>query len=57
VTDQLVGRVDLHVHSTVSADGSSSIADHARRAVVLGLAEVGLCEHLDLDPVTEHAAT
>jgi histidinol-phosphatase (PHP family) len=43
-------RVDLHVHSTLSADGASSIADHARRAVALGLAEVGFCEHLDLDP-------
>jgi histidinol-phosphatase (PHP family) len=50
VTDQVVGQVDLHVHSTVSADGTSSIADHARRAAELGLAEVGLCEHLDLDP-------
>jgi histidinol-phosphatase (PHP family) len=42
--------VDLHVHSTCSVDGASSIADYARRAAALGLAEVGFCEHLDLDP-------
>jgi histidinol-phosphatase (PHP family) len=42
--------VDLHVHSTCSADGASSIADHARRAARLGLAGVGFCEHVDLDP-------
>ncbi len=42
--------VDLHVHSTCSADGASSIDDHIRRAVTLGLAEVGFCEHADFDP-------
>jgi len=42
--------VDLHVHSTCSADGRSSIADHARCAADLGLAEVGFCEHVDFDP-------
>jgi histidinol-phosphatase (PHP family) len=42
--------VDLHVHSTCSVDGVSTIEDYARRAVNLGLAEVGLCEHVDLDP-------
>jgi histidinol-phosphatase (PHP family) len=42
--------VDLHVHSTCSADGASSIADYARRAVRLGLEEVGFCEHADFDP-------
>jgi histidinol-phosphatase (PHP family) len=41
---------DLHVHSTCSADGSSTIADYARRATRLGLAEVGFCEHADFDP-------
>jgi histidinol-phosphatase (PHP family) len=44
------GYVDLHVHSTCSADGGSSIAEHARRAATLGLAEVGFCEHMDFDP-------
>jgi histidinol-phosphatase (PHP family) len=43
-------RLDLHVHSTCSADGVSSLAAHARRAAELGLVEVGFCEHVDLDP-------
>ena len=42
--------VDLHVHSTCSVDGISPIEDHARQAATLGLAEVGFCEHVDLDP-------
>jgi len=49
-------RLDLHVHSTASADGESSIADHARRALALGLEEVGFCEHVDLDPRDRHCA-
>ena len=42
--------VDLHVHSTCSVDGGSSIEEYARQAEILGLAEVGYCEHVDLDP-------
>jgi histidinol-phosphatase (PHP family) len=42
--------VDLHVHSTCSGDGASSIAEYARRAAALGLEEVGFCEHVDFDP-------
>jgi histidinol-phosphatase (PHP family) len=42
--------VDLHVHSTCSGDGVSSIAEHARHARSIGLAEVGFCEHIDFDP-------
>ena len=42
--------VDLHVHSTCSADGVSTMAEHARRAVELGLRAVGFCEHADFDP-------
>jgi histidinol-phosphatase (PHP family) len=42
--------VDLHVHSTCSVDGGSSIEEYARQAKVMGLAEVGCCEHVDLDP-------
>jgi histidinol-phosphatase (PHP family) len=45
----MVTAADLHVHSTCSADGESSIADHARQAARLGLAEVGFCEHADFD--------
>ena len=44
------GLVDLHVHSTCSVDGGSSIEEYARQAEVVGLAEVGYCEHVDLDP-------
>jgi histidinol-phosphatase (PHP family) len=44
------GYMDLHVHSTCSADGKSNIAGYARRATTLGLAEVGFCEHMDFDP-------
>jgi histidinol-phosphatase (PHP family) len=42
--------LDLHVHSACSADGASTVADYARRAAALGLAEVGFCEHQDFDP-------
>lgn len=42
--------MDLHVHSNNSVDGRSSIDQYARRAAELGLAEVGFCEHVDLDP-------
>ena len=41
--------IDLHIHSTCSADGGASIAEYARRAQELGLVEVGLCEHVDFD--------
>ncbi len=42
--------IDLHVHSTCSADGVSRIAEYALRGQTLGLAEVGFCEHADFDP-------
>lgn len=42
--------LDLHVHSTCSADGSSSIGEYARSAAETGLVEVGFCEHADFDP-------
>ena len=42
--------VDLHVHSTCSADAESSIEEYTQQAEILGLAEVGFCEHVDLDP-------
>lgn len=42
--------MDLHVHSTCSGDGRSSIIDHARQARSIGLAAVGFCEHADFDP-------
>ena len=42
--------VDLHVHSTCSVDGISSIEEYVRQAESLRMAEVGFCEHADLDP-------
>jgi histidinol-phosphatase (PHP family) len=42
--------VDLHVHSTHSADGLSSIAEYSRDARALDLVELGFCEHADFDP-------
>jgi len=42
--------MDLHVHSTCSADGRSSIAEHVQQAAALGLVELGFCEHVDFDP-------
>lgn len=49
--------IDLHVHSTCSGDGASSLAAQAQRAVELGLAEVGFCEHADFDPRDEGYGT
>jgi histidinol-phosphatase (PHP family) len=42
--------MDLHVHSTCSSDGRSSIRDYARQARSAGLMAVGFCEHADFDP-------
>ena len=42
--------IDLHVHSTCSIDGASTIEEYALRAEGLGLAEIGFCEHVDFDP-------
>lgn len=49
-TDTAPVLVDLHVHSTCSGDGVSTIKEYALQAGGLGLAEVGFCEHVDLDP-------
>lgn len=45
--------LDLHVHSTCSVDGGSSILDYGRQAERWQLAELGFCEHVDLDPRDE----
>ena len=42
--------LDLHVHSTQSCDGESSIADYARHAADRGLTDITFCEHVDFDP-------
>ena len=42
--------MDLHVHSTCSGDGLSSITDYARQARSKGMETIGFCEHADFDP-------
>ena len=42
--------IDYQVHSTFSHDGRASIIDQCRRAVELGLDEIGFSEHKDFDP-------
>lgn len=42
--------VDYHVHSTHSIDGRSSVEEMCRRAVQIGLAEIGFCEHVEFEP-------
>jgi len=42
--------LDLHVHSTCSVDGGSSLLEYGQQAETLQLDEVGFCEHVDLDP-------
>jgi histidinol-phosphatase (PHP family) len=46
--------VDLHLHSTCSADGVSDLVAYAQQAAChrddAGLAVLGFCEHADFDP-------
>jgi histidinol-phosphatase (PHP family) len=46
--------VDLHLHSTCSADGVSDLSTYARRAASqrsdAGVVVLGFCEHVDFDP-------
>jgi histidinol-phosphatase (PHP family) len=49
-SDNSSARVDLHVHSSWSADGESGVGDYAQRAAAQGFRGVGFCEHVDLDP-------
>ncbi len=44
------GPLDLHLHSTVSPDGYSSIEEHCRVALRRGLREVAFVEHADFHP-------
>jgi histidinol-phosphatase (PHP family) len=41
---------DYHVHSNFSADGKASMETMCRRALELGLPEIGFAEHYDLHP-------
>ena len=42
--------IDYHVHTELSWDAHGKIAEYCRRALDLGLDEIGFTEHLDLDP-------
>jgi histidinol-phosphatase (PHP family) len=45
--------LDYHMHSTFSSDGDSSPEAMCRRAIELGLTEIGLSEHWDVGPYEE----
>lgn len=49
-TADLGGKSDLHVHSVLSPDGHSTIAEHCAAAIKLGLAEIAFTEHADFHP-------
>jgi len=47
---------DLHIHSTCSGDGRSTVAAVCRRAVELGLERIAFTEHVDFEPTDPHYA-
>ncbi len=42
--------LDYHMHSRFSSDGQASVEEMCRRAIALGIPEIGLSEHFDLHP-------
>jgi len=42
--------VDYHVHSTHSCDGVSTIFEMCKKAIELGVVEIGFSEHMDFEP-------
>lgn len=46
---------DYHIHSTFSEDSTASPADICRRAVELGIPEIGFSEHWDVGPYEQSA--
>jgi len=44
---------DYHTHTTFSPDGSSSLETMCRRAIELGIPEIGFSEHWDVGPLEE----
>jgi histidinol-phosphatase (PHP family) len=44
---------DYHIHSTFSCDASDSMDALCRRALALGLSEIGISEHCDFHPLDE----
>lgn len=45
--------VDYHIHSLFSVDGHATISQICERALAVGLDEVGITDHLDLEPGDE----
>ncbi|MFH0848540.1 MAG: histidinol-phosphatase HisJ family protein [archaeon] len=41
---------DYHVHSVHSIDGRSTVDEMCSRAIEVGLAEIGFCEHVEFEP-------
>jgi histidinol-phosphatase (PHP family) len=46
--------LDYHMHSRFSEDGSSTLEEMCRRAVELGIPEIGFSEHWDVGPYEKH---
>jgi histidinol-phosphatase (PHP family) len=46
--------IDLHIHSAISHDASSSIRDYCLKAREIGFKEIGFSEHLDLVKADPH---
>jgi histidinol-phosphatase (PHP family) len=42
---------DYHIHTEHSWDASGSMIDYCKRALDLGLEEIGFSDHIDLDPI------
>lgn len=45
---------DLHVHSTCSGDGRSTVSEMCGRAIELGLERIAFTEHVDFEPGDPH---
>ena len=50
----VTGLVDMHVHSSYSADSDTGLAEYADRAGELGLKGLCFAEHADYNPAEEH---
>lgn len=42
--------VDYHIHSSISCDGKSPLFEMCKKAVELGIEEIGFSEHVDFEP-------
>ena len=50
----VTGLVDMHVHSSYSADSKTGLAEYSARAGELGLKGLCFAEHADYNPAEEH---